>query len=58
MKDVRGKKMETQGKVGRRKDSQSFDKDVGGGLVTGEVRIELIPTQATASGVSESSKEL
>lgn len=37
-----GEERETQGEVGARKDGESLDEDVGDGLVTGEVWVELV----------------
>ena len=34
--------MQAETEVGRRKDGQGFDEDVGGGFVAGEVGVELI----------------
>ena len=37
-----GEKRETKGEVGAREDGESLDEDVGDGLVTGEVGVELV----------------
>ena len=34
--------MQAETEIGRGEDRQRFDEDVGGGFVTGEVRIELV----------------
>ena len=39
---MRWEEVQAEGEVGRGEDRQSFDKDVGGGLVAGQVRVELV----------------
>ncbi len=39
-----GEKRKTQGEVGAGEDGKGLDEDVGDGLVTSKVRVELVPT--------------
>jgi len=46
---VAGKKGDAEGEVRAREDGESFDEDVGDGLVAGEVRIKLVPVRIAVS---------
>lgn len=46
-----GQKRETERKVGAGEDGQGLDEDVGDGLVTSQVRVELVAGDSSSVGV-------
>lgn len=48
--DMGGEEVETEGEVGGGDDGEGFDKDVGGGLVDEEVRVELVSSGRKKEG--------